>query len=221
MLLIRTLGTNFSEILNEIRTFSFKKMHLKTSSAKWLPFCLGLNVFKWFHDGCSLCKVNYFCCNFLWFHIFRYAYCLQIIYHGEALINVIKEITSQTLRLSCSYLIIGAFWAGRITVNYGLPRNVHDDAIKWKYSPRYWPFVRGIHRSPVNSPHKGQWRGALRFSLICVWINGWANNHEAGDLRRYDDITVMRVVAYNFSVFRLIHWGFHIHFLEWKLLNFT
>ena len=48
----------------------------------------------------------------------------------------------------------------------------HDDVIKWKHFPRYWPFVRGIHRSPVNSPHKGQWRGALMFSLICVWING-------------------------------------------------
>ena len=39
----------------------------------------------------------------------------------------------------------------------------HDDVIKWKYFPRYWPFVRGIYRSPVNSPHKGQWRGALMF----------------------------------------------------------
>ena len=39
----------------------------------------------------------------------------------------------------------------------------HDDVIKWKHFPRYWPFVRGIHRSPVNSPHKGQWRGALLF----------------------------------------------------------
>ena len=39
----------------------------------------------------------------------------------------------------------------------------------------------GIHRSPVNSPHKGQWRGALVFSLICVWINGWVNKREAGD----------------------------------------
>ena len=62
---------------------------------------------------------------------------------------------------------------------------LHDDVIKWKHFPRYWPFVRGIHRSPVNSPHKGQWRGALMFSLICVWINGWVNNREAGDLRRY------------------------------------
>ena len=39
--------------------------------------------------------------------------------------------------------------------------------------PRYWPFVWGIHRSPVNSPHKGQWGGALMFSCICARINGW------------------------------------------------
>ena len=43
-LLIGPLGTNFSEILIWIQTFSFKKMHLKMSSAKWRPFCLGLNV---------------------------------------------------------------------------------------------------------------------------------------------------------------------------------
>ena len=61
----------------------------------------------------------------------------------------------------------------------------HDDVIKWKYFPHNWPFVRGIHRSPVNSPYKGQWRGALMFSLICVWINDWENNREAWDLRRY------------------------------------
>ena len=45
--------------------------------------------------------------------------------------------------------------------------------------------MRGIHRSPVNSPHKGQWRGALIFSLSSAWINGWVNNGEAGDLRRH------------------------------------
>ena len=49
----------------------------------------------------------------------------------------------------------------------------------------YWPFVRGIHRSSVNSPHKGQWRGALMFSLICARINAWVNNGEAGDLGRH------------------------------------
>ena len=70
----------------------------------------------------------------------------------------------------------------------------HDDVIKWKHFPRYWSFVRGIHRSPANSPHKGQRRGALMFSLIFVWINGWVNNREAGDFRRYRahyDVIVM------------------------------
>ena len=73
----------------------------------------------------------------------------------------------------------------------------HDDVIKWKHFPRYWPFVRGIHQSPVNSPHKGQWRGALIFSLICVCIHGWVNNPEAGDLRcsgAHYDVIVMKVV---------------------------
>ena len=70
----------------------------------------------------------------------------------------------------------------------------HDDVIKWKHSPRYWPFVRGIHRSPVNSPHKGQWRGALMFALIYAWTNSWVNNQNAGDLRCYHahyDVIVM------------------------------
>ena len=72
----------------------------------------------------------------------------------------------------------------------------HDDVIKWKHFPRYWPFVRGIHRSPVNSPHKDQWRGALMFSLICAWTTGWVNNREAGDLRHHRahyDVTVIRI----------------------------
>ena len=76
---------------------------------------------------------------------------------------------------------------------------VPDDIIKWKHFQRYWPFVRGIHRSPVNSPHKGQWREALVFSLICTQINGWVNNGEAGDLRRHRahyDVNVMYVCEY-------------------------
>ena len=60
------------------------------------------------------------------------------------------------------------------------PRKGHDDVIKWKHFLRYWPFVQGIHRSPVNSPHRGQSHWALMFSLICAWINGWVNNPEAG-----------------------------------------
>ena len=69
-----------------------------------------------------------------------------------------------------------------------------DDVIKLKHFPRHWPFVRGIHRSPVNSPHKGQWRGALMFPLISTWISGWVNNRTAGDLglhHTHYDVTVI------------------------------
>ena len=72
---------------------------------------------------------------------------------------------------------------------------LHDDVIKWKHFPRYWTCVRGIHRSLVNFPHKGQWREALVFSLICSFINGSVNNREAGDLRRHRshyDVIVMK-----------------------------
>ena len=48
----------------------------------------------------------------------------------------------------------------------------------------------------ITGPHKGQWRGALMFSLICARINDWVNNPEAGDLRRYRghyDVNVMSI----------------------------
>ena len=68
----------------------------------------------------------------------------------------------------------------------------------WRHQMETFSVLLAIcagNRSPVNYPHKGQWRGALMFSLICVWINGWVNNREAGDLRRYRshyDVTVMK-----------------------------
>ena len=61
-----------------------------------------------------------------------------------------------------------------------------------------------IRRLPVNSPHKGQWRGALVFALICAWTNGWVNNRDAGDLRRHRaryGVTVMYIY-----VQRQPHW---------------
>ena len=100
-----------------------------------------------------------------------------------------------------SVLFLKALYIGKFRVNHWLSSYhticilpPHDDVIKWKHFPRYWPFVRGIHRSPVNSLHKGQWRGAFMFSLICAWIKLWAHNWEAGDLRRYRghyDVIVM------------------------------
>ena len=61
----------------------------------------------------------------------------------------------------------------------------HDDVIKWKHFPRCGSFGRWIHRWPVNSPYKVQWRGALMGFFICASINAWVNNREAGDLRRW------------------------------------
>ena len=106
----------------------------------------------------------------------------------------------------------------------------HDDVIKWKHFPRNWPFVRGIHRSPVNFPHKGQWRGALMFSLIYAWINDWVNNHEAGDLRRqhgHYDVIVMSCKFLNKHNFNHKASGLSVsrswapNFLMGALKNFT
>ena len=63
------------------------------------------------------------------------------------------------------------------------------DVIEWKHFPALLAFCVG------NSPNKGKGRGALMFSLICAWINGWVNNREAGDLWRHRvhyDVTVMK-----------------------------
>ena len=44
-------------------------------------------------------------------------------------------------------------------------QSTHNDVIKWKHFPRYWPFVRRIHRSQADSPDKDQWRRAFMFFL--------------------------------------------------------
>ena len=56
-----------------------------------------------------------------------------------------------------------------------------DNVIKWKHFTRYWPFLREIHQSLMDSPHEGQWRGALMFSLVWAWKNDWANSPDASD----------------------------------------
>ena len=96
----------------------------------------------------------------------------------------------------------------------------HNDVIKWKHFLGYRPFVRGIHRWPVNSPHKGQWCGALMFSLICTWINGCINNREPGDLRHrcthYDIIVILSSHVNNSVCIQrdLLHWVTDPHHQE-------
>ena len=81
ILLIWPLGTNFSEILIKIQTFSFTKMHLKISSAKWRPFCLGLNVLKHCKQfvECSNSdyqKNNFDHCRWIQITVFRLLMCV-------------------------------------------------------------------------------------------------------------------------------------------------
>ena len=96
----------------------------------------------------------------------------------------------------------------------------YDDVIKWKHFPRYWPFVSGIHWSPLNSPHKGQWRGALMFSFICARINDWVNNRKAGDLKRhrahYEVFVMPRWWPFNIKIL-FVYWLWLIKFNRWLL----
>ena len=105
-------------------------------------------------------------------------------------------------------------------------KGYHDVVIKWKHFSRYWPFVRGIHWSPVNSPHKCQCRGPLMFFFICARINDWVNKREACDLRRrraHYDVTVMingdesypkyfRPSSLNWNTFHQIVWWCQLFF---------
>ena len=66
----------------------------------------------------------------------------------------------------------------------------HDDVIKWIHFPRYWPFVRRIHR--------------LMFSVICAWTNNWANNGDTDDLRYHRTHSGVIVMYHHDG---LTHWG--------------
>ena len=92
----------------------------------------------------------------------------------------------------------------------------HGDVIKWKKFPRYWPFVRGIHWSPVDSLHKGQWRGALMLYLMCAWSNDWVNSLDAGDLRRHGahcDVIVMGTTKMHWLLSKVVN---DIYCVSWS-----
>ena len=126
---------------------------------------------------------------------------LQVSINGTSLLWVhwsqgesnIKPFPCHGVIIWWKYIFIGPSMIGAEETSgyhlYGITQNRPDPW--WRHQmepfPLYWPFVWGIHQSPVNSPHKGQWRGTLMFSLICAWTNGWVNNRDAADLRRYRD----------------------------------
>ena len=111
-------------------------------------------------------------------------------------------LTLQALTKSCYYFHTIAEYTVHLDSPFHIVNTcpLHDDIIKWKHFPHHWPFVQGIQWSPVNSPHKDHWRGALLLSLICSWTNGCANNWDASDLRHHCphyDVTVMRSYGYS------------------------
>ena len=159
-----------NKLLIEIHTFSFKKMCLKMSSGKWRPFvlasiwlthwgpvthiCVGNVTIIGSDDGLlpgwrqaitctNVGIVNWTLRNKLQWNVNPNSY---IFIQETAFEYVIRKMAA---------ICIGLNMLNSITL--------HNDVIKWKKIPRYWPFVRGIHRSTVNSPHKGQRRGALLF----------------------------------------------------------
>ena len=102
ILLIGPLGTNFSEILIKIHTFSFKKMHLKMLSGKWRPFCLGLNVLtQYCTQHCNnndrafskllTCPKDYTICIHISYHILDFT---EDQIHNEATLHVACPILS-------------------------------------------------------------------------------------------------------------------------------
>ena len=113
-------------------------------------------------------------------------------------------------------MLLLVWWLGRVLYS------THDDVIKWKHFPCHWPFVRGIHRSPVNSHTKASDTEIWCF-VICPWINRWVNNHEASDLRRnrahyhvivmtYFQTMMWRVCLYSSTLLDPQHFYCHILF---------
>ena len=149
-----------------------------SSSNLWLVSCHAIKFNAYRKSiGAWPIRLSYLICNV---HI-HFTYChLDTKQQAIAWTNI--EPVTWWRMASASELIFSLWWRHQM-----------------KTFPRYWKFVRGIQRSPVNSPHKGQWRGTLMFSLICAWTNAWVNNREAGDLRRhranYNVIVMIRILV--------------------------
>ena len=99
--------------------------------------------------------------------------------------NYISGVAVHSWPVMFVFTIFTTVCGGDLCCVYRRDGNLASDSPWWHHQmkrlPRYWPFVRGIHRPSVNSPHKGQWRRALMFSLMCIWTNGWINNWDASD----------------------------------------
>ena len=91
-------------------------------------------------------------------------------------VNAIHDSASRVLYIVC--------WTGSQILTWSWCRQMET----------YSALLTLYEGDPLDSPHKGQWRGALMFSLICAWTNGWANSRDTGDLGCHHalyDVTVM------------------------------
>ena len=106
----------------------------------------------------------------------------------------------------------GLLCCGYIIIQRGMMHYIYPHSSWWRHQMETFSALLAVCAGnsplPVNSPHKGQWRGALMFSLICAWINAWVNDREAGDLGRhrahYDTIIMSRIP----------HWHWCKHFIK-------
>ena len=126
---------------------------------------------------------------------FRHFECVHLVINGGTESLVTSELYYNTIYISPMFRRYGQHWLNMMLTGAASGQR---ELPWWRHQMETFSasFVRGIHRSPVNSPHKGQPRGVLMFSLICTWINGCVNNREAGGLRRHRahfDVTVMAV----------------------------
>ena len=141
------------------------------------------------------------------------------------------DITTYSRRIDITYrhpnpgIVMGTGF----TLTYTAIGYTYQGNLWWRHQmktfiPLYWPFVRGIHRWPLDSPQKGQWRGAFIFSLMYAWTNGLANTRDADGLRRYRarwDVTLkpcFYTYTFDFVYLLILVWVLqtHTHTHGWK-----
>ena len=175
-------------------------INLTVSSANWRPFRLGPNVLKKSIYTCTcpcLCSCTDSMGVVMQLHVRSMARMLKAqrimdraCHPGGPNWNYCPG-TLSCSQVSVSYSDIGHQWMKSCRWNLWVSdlQMSCRDLTTWQGNvtmmtssfPPDWPFVRGISWWPVDYPHKGQCCGALIFSLICAWTNGWANNRDAGE----------------------------------------
>ena len=131
-------------------------MYLKMSSVKWRPFC---------PEGDELSHIISSWRSIIYTYSGGWLCWRRGIRSPVTCLNI--EMSSYQYRGSWNRALV---WLKSTGTKDSETRKIinrvqHDDVIQWKHFPRYWPFVRGMHRSPMDSRHKAQWRGALVFSF--------------------------------------------------------